>query len=175
MPDDIKPAEGQSTAAPAAAPAPEEKPAEKPPEEKPEEKPAQPDPTAELASLRTLLEEVSSKLGKMEAAAAAPGTDPTEAEAVLKSRWEADLAELPEAQQAALKEIAGDSVLVGVKALTALQKAGMVGGKEKPADAAGAAAPSDRQNLDATAGAAAPKTFDEASARIAANLGNMRL
>lgn len=169
MPDDKPQAEQ-----PATPPVyPEAAPAEKPAEEQPPAAPPKTDPTAELTALRTTLEEISSKLATLEAAAVSPGTDPSEAEAVLKARWEADLATLPEAQQAALKEIAGDSVLVGVKALTALQKAGMVGSTpnaEKPS-----APPSDRQNLDAGAKPTAPTSFDEASARIAANLGNMRL
>lgn len=159
-----------------AAPAPDAKLAEQPAasEEKPVEQPAAPkvDPSAELAGLRTALEEVSAKLSKMEAAATSPGTDPTEAENVLKARWEADLAELPAEAQAALKEIAGDSVLVGVKALTALQKAGLVGAKPKSEDKP---APSDRQMLDGGGQPQAPATFDEAAARVAASLGNARL
>lgn len=170
MADEEKPPATQPApvAAPAEpAPAPAEKPTETPPAAPPKI-----DPTAELAALRTTLEEMSSKLSTLEAAAVSPGTDPTEAEAVLKARWEADLATLPAEQQAALKEIAGDSVLVGVKALTALQKAGMVGSTPNAQESA---PPSDRQNLDAGGKPTAPASFDEASARIAANLGNMRL
>jgi hypothetical protein len=145
--------------------------APEPPSETAPEAPASADPGMEMAQIRAMLEQLGTKLSAMEAAASAPPPSPQQSEEseVLRQRLEADLASLPEEKANAIREIAGDDALKGMKVYSALQKAGMLN------PPAATATPSDRQSLGGEAGNPKPKTFDEASARMAADMANMRL